>query len=95
MPRGRRAFSCCKFGFLMRARAKACDQERPKSPCDGSETAALLDRGYPHPFAPEKSRVSLHPATRIARVVPGVFRLRPTNRGSPAETTAPTAAISP
>ena len=44
---------------------------------------------------PEKSLANLHAATRIARVVPGVLRLLPTNLGSPAEMTAPTAAMSP
>ena len=44
---------------------------------------------------PEKSRGSRHAATRMFRVVAGVLRLLPTKRGSPAVTTAPTAAISP
>jgi hypothetical protein len=45
--------------------------------------------------APEKSRASPHEAMRIARVVPGELQLLPSNRGSPAEMTAPTAAMCP
>src|SRR5260221_91728 len=44
---------------------------------------------------PVKSRGSLQSATRTFLIGPGVFRLRPTNRGMPSETTAATAAISP
>ena len=44
---------------------------------------------------PVKSRGSLQSATRTFLIEPGVLRLRPTNRGTPSETTAATAAISP
>src|SRR5262249_37484740 len=42
-----------------------------------------------------KSCATRDAATRALRVVAGVLRLRPTNRGTPAVTTAPIAAMSP
>jgi spore germination cell wall hydrolase CwlJ-like protein len=55
-------------------------------------------RRFACPSPPHPRKIPRQPARRHPdrpRLVPGVLRLRPTNRGSPAEMTAPTAAMCP